>query len=142
MLFEDENTMEMGFTTSGEAAREGGFTMQDGGMTMYLSMQGMYMGLVMSFTDNQFAMDVYFMNADKPLVGITVETAEGGERTLSLDTAGKSVLAVEDAMNDQSGQAVQGLLGDLMTNGLGTLMQLPEVANLMGLFSGNTAMAG
>ena len=120
------------------------FAMEDGTVTMSFEMSGMYMGMVMSFAENQFAMDIYFLNADAPLVSVTVESAEGGERTLSMDAEGKTVLAAEELMQDMNSEAAQGLFGDIMGNGLGTLMgalseQVPEVA---GLLSGGAAMAG
>ena len=75
-----------------------------------------------------------------PLATVRVEIAAGGARTLSLDAEGRETLAVEDAMSDQTGAATQGLLGDIMMNGLGGLMgtlteQVPEVSALMAMMS-------
>ena len=147
MLFIDETNMDMAFTMTGEQNMEAGFAMENGSMSMYFSMDGMYIGLVFAGEDNQMLVDLYFMNTEKPLVSVAITIAEGGERTLSMDAEGKTVLAVEDAMSDQTGEAVQGLMGDVMGNGLGTLMgtlssEVPEIAGLMSMFSGDTAMAG
>ncbi len=138
MLFEDENTMNMAFATGGEDAMEGGFAMADGGMRAYFSMGGMYLGLNLAFAENDCALDLYFMNAEKPLATVTLEFTDGGDRTLPLDAEGLTALAVEDVMADMNGEAAQSLFGDIMGNGLGELTgalygQVPEVAALMGM---------
>lgn len=143
MLFVDGSNMDMSFTTSGEEAIQCGFTMHSDGMTMSFSMNGMYMGLVLSFLENQFAADLYFMDVNKPLIGLTVTTAQGGERTLPVDAAGKTTVPFSLPMNGDD-EAVQGLMGDIMINGLGALMgvlgeQVPELA---GMLMGGAAMAG
>ncbi len=150
MLFVDNANMDMGYQMTvkdgdEEVPMQAGFTMQDGGMSMYFSMGEMYMGLVMSFSEDGFAIDVYFMNADKPLVSLIITTIAGGDRTLPVDGEGKTVLAIEDVMGGNS-DAVQGLAGDFMANGMGALMgtlsqQVPEIAGLMNMMSGG-AMAG
>lgn len=150
MLFVDEGNMNMGYQMTvkdgdEEVPMEAGFAMENGGMSMYFSMGEMYMGLVMSFSEDGFAIDVYFMNADKPLVSLIITTIAGGDRTLPVDGEGKTVLAIEDVMSGE-GEGVEGLAGDFMANGLGALMgtlseQVPEIAGLMSMMSG-TAMAG
>ena len=150
MLFVEEGNMDMGYQMTAkdgdeEVTMQAGFTMKDGGMTVYFSMGEMYMGLVMSFSEDGFAMDVYFMDPDKPLVSLIITTIAGGERTLPVDGEGKTVLAIEEAMSGE-GEAMQGLAGDFMANGMGALMgtlsqQVPEIAGLMGMMSGG-AMAG
>ena len=64
---------------------------------------------------------------------------------VSLDAEGKAAAAFTLPM-DGNDEAVQGLLGDIMGNGLGALMgvlgeEVPEVMSLIGAFSGD-AMAG
>lgn len=142
MYYEDANHMHMGYQ-DGEVT-EGAFTMDGSDMSMYFQMGVIYFGLDMSFSEELLSVSVYFMSDESPLLTLLVTTTKGGERTLSMDTAGKTVLAVEDIMQDQSGEAVQGLLGDFMTNGLGTLMnvlseQVPEIAAMLGMFSGMMA---
>ena len=90
--------------------------------------------------------DVFFLDEENPVLSVAISMAEGGEITLSTDAAGKTVLAVEDAMSDESGEAVQGLLGDVMANGLGELMgvameAVPEIGSLLGMFMGGADMA-
>lgn len=145
MLFVDNTNMDMGYQMTAkdgdeEVPMQAGFTMKDGGMSMYFSMGEMYIGLAMNFSGDGFAMDVYFMDADNPLVSVVVTMIEGGERTLAVDGAGKTTLAVEDVMSGQ-GEGVEGLAGDFMANGLGALMgtlseQVPEVAGLMSMMAG------
>lgn len=139
MLFVDQTHMSMNYQDG--QTTQGGFELDGTDMGLYFVMGETYFGLAISFPENQFAMDIYFVDAEKPLVSITVDTAKGGERTLSMDAEGKTVLAVEDVMNDQTGETVQGLMGDIMGNGLGSLMgvlseQVPEIAGLLSMFSG------
>ncbi|MBE5775193.1 MAG: hypothetical protein E7337_14910 [Clostridiales bacterium] len=141
MLYVDAQNMKMGYQDG--QTTEAGFEMTGSDMTMYFAMGEMYFGLAMSFAENQFGMDIYFMNEEKPLVSITVDMAAGGERTLSVDTAGKTAVALALPM-DGNDESVQGLLGDIMMNGLGGLMgtlseQVPEIASMLG---GDAAMAG
>lgn len=138
MLYVDQTHMMMGYQDGQVTA--GSFAMDGTDMSMSFTMSDMYFGLAMSFPENQFALDFYCQNTEKPLISVTVTFGEGGERTLSMDDAGKTVLAVEDVMNDQSGEAVQGIFGDIMTNGAGPLLgvlaeQVPEVAGLMSMFN-------
>ncbi len=148
MLFKDQQNMTMGYQmTEGEQITEAGFAMEGSDMSMFFSMGGMYIGLDMSIEDDHFAMGLYFMNPDAPLLTVDVTTAKGGERTLAVDAAGKTALAVEDVMGDQTGQVSQGLMMDIQTNGLGALMgvamqQIPELASLMAALSGGQATAG
>ena len=142
MYYEDANHMHMGYQ-DGEVT-EGAFTMDGSDISLYFQMGVIYFGLDMSFSDELLTVSVYFMSDESPLLTLLVTTAKGGERTLSLDAAGKTVLAVEDIMKDQSGEAVQGLLGDFLSNGLGTVMnvlseQVPDIAAMLGLFSGMMA---
>jgi hypothetical protein len=81
--------------------------------------------------------DVFFMNDKAPLMTVAVEITDGGDRTLPVDNAGKTVLAVEDIMQNANSEAAQGLYGDIQANGLGALMgtvmqQVPELGSLMG----------
>ena len=145
MLFLGQQDMLMNCQTFGEGAMNMTFEMHGSDMRMDFSMEEMYFGLGLSFPENEFDLDIYYMNPDAPLLCVQVKMDEAGERTLSLDADGKTVVAVEDAMSDQSGEVVQGLLGDVMGNGLGALVgvlseEAPEVMSLFGAFSG--AMAG
>ncbi|MBQ9008108.1 MAG: hypothetical protein IJ088_02090 [Clostridia bacterium] len=139
MLYVDSTHMSMGYQDG--QATAAGFTMDDTNMRMYFNMGEMYFGLALSFPKNQIAADVYFMNAEKPLISVMVSMSEGGERTLSMSDDSRTVVSVETAMTDETGEAIQGLMGDIMTNGLGTLMgvlseQVPEAASFMSMFAG------
>ena len=138
MLFVDEGNMDMAFTMTGEQDMEAGFAMEDGAMSLYLDMGGMYFGLSFAAEGDQLAIDVYFMNTEKPLASIAITVTEGGERTLPVDAAGKTALAVEEIMADGNSEAAQGLYADVQANGLGALLgvamqQVPELGSLMGM---------
>ena len=144
MLFENAQNMDMGFAmdltddeTQQTVTMTAGFAMKDTDMKMFFDMGGIYYGLNMSFNGGNMTFDVFFMNDKAPLMTVAVEIAEGGDRTLPVDSAGKTVLAVEDIMQDANSEAAQGLYGDIQANGLGALMgtvmqQVPELGSLMG----------
>lgn len=147
MLYENAQNMDMGFTmngvddeTSQTASMSAGFTLKDTDMQMYLDMNGMYIGLNISTADNDLAFDVFFMNAEKPLVSVKAEITDGGDRTLPVEAEGKTTLAAEEIMANGNSEAVQGLYGDIQANGLGALIgvamqQVPELGQLMGMAS-------
>lgn len=108
----------------------------EGAVRADITVSGMYLGFDFIAEAGQITCKLYFLS-DAPLVCVDVTIAEGGERTLPVDAEGKTVLTVEDAMNDESGELVQGLLMDIMGNGIGALteiamQQVPELANMMG----------
>ena len=145
MLYENARTMSMGFSmemtddeTSKTATMTAGFSMDGQNMQMFYDMGGMYVGLNISFPEGGMAFDVFFMNPDKPLLSVIVEITDDGERTLPVDAAGKTTLAVEEIMANANSEAAQGLLGDIMGNGIGALKdvatrQVPELGSLMGM---------
>ena len=144
MLYENARNMDMGFAmdlTDDEkqetVTMTAGFAMKDTDMKMFFDMGGIYYGLNMSFNGGNMTFDVFFMNDKAPLMTVAVEIAEGGDRTLPVDNAGKTVLAVEEIMQDANSEAAQGLYGDIQANGLGALLgtvmqQAPELGSLMG----------
>ena len=144
MLYEDAKNMDMGFAmditddeTGESVLMTAGFAMKDTDMKMYFDMGGIYYGLNMSLNDGNMTFDVFFMNDKAPLMTVTVEITEGGDRTLPVDAEGKTALALEDVMQDANSEAAQGLYGDIQTNGLGALLgivmqQVPELGSLMG----------
>ena len=144
MLYEGAKNMDMGFAmdiadeeTQETVTMTAGFAMKDTDMKMFFDMGGIYYGLNMSFNGGNMTFDVFFMNDKAPLMTVAVEIAEGGDRTLPVDNAGKTVLAVEEIMQDANSEAAQGLYGDIQANGLGALMgvvmqQVPELGSLMG----------
>ncbi len=144
MLYENAQNMDMGYVmnitddeTGESVIMTAGFAMKDTDMKMSFAMDGIYYGLNMSFNDGNMTFDVFFMNDEAPLMTITVEITEGGDRTLPVDNAGKTVLAVEEIMQNANSEAAQGLYGDIQANGLGALLgavmqQVPELGSLMG----------
>ena len=144
MLYEGAKNMDMGFAmdiadeeTQETVTMTAGFAMKDTDMKMFFELGDIYYGLNMSFNGGNMTFDVFFMNDKAPLMTVAVEIAEGGDRTLPVDNAGKTVLAVEEIMQDANSEAAQGLYGDIQANGLGALMgvvmqQVPELGSLMG----------
>ena len=144
MLYEGAKNMDMGFAMdiADEENQEtvtmtAGFEMKDTDMKMFFELGDMYYGLNMSFKDGNMTFDVFFMNAEAPLMTIVVEVTDGGDRTLPVDASGKTAMAVEEIMQDANSEAAQGLYGDIQANGLGALMgvvmqQVPELGSLMG----------
>lgn len=115
-----------------------GFEYAEGAVRADFTMQEMYFGFDFITENGQTTCKLFFMDSDAPILTVEVATAEGGERTLAVDAEGKTTLAVEDAMNDQTGEAAQGLIADIQANGLGALMgaamqAVPELGSLMGM---------
>lgn len=146
MMFLGEANMTMHCHMGGEEApMDMGFAMEGSDMSMYFAMGDLYYGLNLSFPENEFDMDFFFMDPQAAVLSVKVTMDDAGERSLSLDAAGKTEVTVEMPM-DGNDEAVQGLLGDVMSNGVGALIavlgeEVPEVMSLMGAFSGG-AMAG
>lgn len=145
MLYLDEQNMDMGFSmemtdeeTSETATMSAGFAMQGTDMQMYFDMAGMYIGLNMSFPGSDMVFEVFFMDAENPLLTVNVEITDDGDRTLPVDAAGKTTLAVEEIMANGNSEAAQGLYADVQNNGLGALIgaamqAVPELGSLMGM---------
>ena len=116
-----------------------GFEYSDAGFNADFTLGEMYFGLSLLIEQDGATtvnLNLYVMSYEAPLATVKIDITSGGERTLSLDAEGKTVLAVEDIMSDQTGTASQGLLGDIMMNGMGGLMgtlteQVPEISDLM-----------
>lgn len=110
----------------------------EGAMRMDFTMSDMYFGFDFNTEAGKTTCGLYFMTSDAPLLKVEVTTAEGGERTLPVDDAGKTTLALEEIMADANSEAAQGLYADVQANGLGKLMDvamqaLPELGSLMGM---------
>ena len=86
--------------------------------------------------------DIFVLDTEKPLFSEHGEIVQGGELTLSVDAEGKTAVAIEDLMGEDSQEAIQSLSGDLMGNGLGGIISaaldaMPEeVSALAGLLMG------
>lgn len=117
-------------------------------MSLNVTANGTYIGLALGVEQSEavaFYVDLYFMDAEKPLLSTTITLMNGAELTVSFEEEGKTVLAVEQLMQDSDGKALSDLLSDLTSNGLGTLLAnamqaMPqEVGALMTLFMGGGA---
>lgn len=86
--------------------------------------------------------ELYFMNTDAPLLTSNLTIVPGGELTLSFDPEGKTVLPIEQLMADEEGEAANGLMIDVMSNGLNSVLAkaaeaMPEeVTALINLING------
>ena len=108
------------------------------------SFQNLFMGIDAQLAGlSNVTVALYFMNPTAPIATISLVTVPGAESTLALDSEGKTIVTIEDLMNDESGAAVQGLMTDLTTYGLMGLLSkaasiMPEdVSVLMSLLSGS-----
>ena len=124
----------------------GSFDGQDVKLGLDVNAMGVYVGLVATGSLNEAGLHIeeqmYFMTDEKPLLTSVTDVAQGGERTLPFDTEGKTVLTIEELMNDKEGTLAQGLLMDAMSNGLASLIAkassvMPdEVTGLVNLVMG------
>lgn len=119
-------------------------TLNESGLSLDVdaTIQGLYIGdeAVITFTEQGIHEEeaLYFMNEESPLLTDVTDIVFGtGEVTMDFDAEGKIVLPVEQLMTDEEGQLSGGLLMDVMSNGLSSLIgnassAMPEeVANLM-----------
>ena len=123
------------------------YAAEDSGMHFRVDYQmaELYYGVDIDLTMGEVIVanaDIYFMDAEKPLATDTITIAMDGERALPLDGAGKKVITLEDLMSEDGADAVNGLMGDIMMNGLGNLVAsasqaLPEAGELINLIMGN-----
>ena len=112
----------------------------DGIFISYISEQEYYALSIRLEDDSTVRMEAYITDTEKPLAVLTVTSSEGGERTLSLDPEGKTLVKPEDLTGGQSAESSAGLTQEIMTN-LGTLMMkaagaVPEFGSLMTMLSG------
>ena len=107
---------------------------------------GMYFGdftnVYMNEESIQVEEELYVMNTDAPLLTANLTVVPGGELTLSFDEEGKTVLPIEQLMADEEGEAANGLLMDVMSNGLNSVLAkaaeaMPEeVTELINMING------
>ena len=108
--------------------------------------QGMYLGATVSVAMDEaisVSADLYFMDPEKALANETTVITMGGKRTATVSTENKTVIYMEDLMNQEDGTAIQTLMMDVMSNGLNGLITraaevMPEeIAALTTLFMGS-----
>ena len=84
--------------------------------------------------NNTLALNVYVIAKEKPMATLTISEEKAGVRTLSMDPEGKTVLSVNDLQGENAATALEGLQTDLQM-GIMQLMAVPEVANVMAVYS-------
>lgn len=104
--------------------------MLENGLTgdIAISAEGMDIEIVLTaaMNENGVTVDeaVYFNGAETPIEVCTIDFAMGGERTKKAVDGEKAELAVESFMDEATaGEAFGNLLGDLMMNGLGGVLE-------------------
>ncbi len=116
--------------------------------SLKISFQGLFIGIEAQMAGlSDISVALYFMNPMAPVATVKVAVTPGAENTLALDSEGKTVVTLEQLMNDETGEVSGGLMMDVMYYGLsgvmGKAMQiLPEdVSALMDLLSGSGSEA-
>lgn len=119
------------------------FEMTDYNVRIGFSVLGLEAAVNVTLHDNGFVADLFFLNPDEAIMSLSVETAPGGERGVSMEVGERKVLGVDEIMQDPSGEVVSGLLMDMMTNGLGSVMTVvyEQVPSFAAMLSSNTAAA-
>lgn len=135
MHFRDQADMEMRWWDHNHGM-ESGMVLKGSALSLDFSTEAIFVMLNCAYDDGdpaEFRCDLY-LNTENPLLGATVNIASGGARTLPMEAP--NALAVEDLMSGSS-DAASGFYGDIMMNGLGTVMAalseaVPEMAALLG----------
>ena len=149
MLFVDQTHMNVQYWDH-ENNINAGFSITGSEIRCEFSMEGMYMAFDLTIQEGEPAVymaDIYFMNSETPILSATVSVSQSGERTLQGTVDGAlPTVAFEELMSGQ-GEASQGLMTDLMTNGLGALMtalneEVPGFSELMSMFTGAASGSG
>lgn len=108
--------------------------------------QGMYFGATVTVAMDEViavSADLYFMDTEKALANETAVITMGGKRTATVSNENKTVIYMEDLMNQEDGTAIQTLMMDVMSNGLNGLLTraaevMPEeIGALTTLFMGS-----
>ena len=112
-----------------------GMNVSEAGVLLSFEQGGQYFAFSFSMGENNaMSLDVFAGVKERPLLTLKISMEQGGERTLSMDPEGKTLLSVADLQGEQGQEALSGLQQDLMMN-LGQLMSIPEVANVMAAYS-------
>ena len=81
------------------------------------------------------------MDPQNPLIRNVITVSMNGERTLKMDTEGKTILTLEEILEGGM-EALSGLISDIMTNGLSNLVitatkAMPEAGGLISALMGS-----
>ena len=139
MLYDNGSTA-MTFNGNEEPNMEMMFAYSDGTMNVSCSVEDMYLGFNFQNEGNRNFCELFFMDKENPLLTVAVTVNEDAERTLAMDTEGKTVLSAEELMTGSD--AAGGFMGDVMTNGLGALIttvteEVPEAGGLFSVMGGS-----
>ena len=139
MLFDEGSTV-MTFNGNEEPEMEMMFAYSGDSMNASCTVAGMYLGYNFQNEGDRNRCELFFMNKEKPLLTVTVTADEDAERTLVVGTEGRTVLSAEELMSGSD--AAGGFMGDVMMNGLGTLLtvvteEVPEAGALLSVFEGS-----
>ena len=105
------------------------------GINIQFEQGGQYFALsLVPGENNTLALNVYVIAKEKPMATLTISEEKAGVRTLSMDPEGKTVLSVNDLQGENAATALEGLQTDLQM-GIMQLMAVPEVANVMAVYS-------
>ena len=137
MLY-DEGAVVMTFHGYEEPAMEMMLAYSGNTMNASCSIGEMYTAFNFQHEENRNICELFVMDKENPFLTVTVTIDEAGERTLAMDTEGKTVLSAEELMSGSD--AAGGLVNDIMTNGLGSLIssvmeEVPEAGVLSGIFA-------
>ena len=86
-------------------------------------------------------LDLFFNDPQNPLIRNLITVSMNGERTLKMDTEGKTILTLEEILEGGM-EALSGLISDIMTNGLSNLVitatkAMPEAGGLISALMGS-----
>ena len=81
------------------------------------------------------AIETYTGNSEQPAFSWAISTSRSEGRSLAVRGEGKTEVALEDILSG-SGEALQGLLADFMSNGLGKVLptlyrEVPEISGML-----------
>ena len=122
----------------------GDYTVDESGilfLSTYVYYQEMFFGAEISLdATDDFSGEcyLYVMDQENPVMSISCYASPEGELTLSADPEGKTVVSLDELMGDAGSEVMNGLMNDVMSNGLGNLMnvvlsEVPEAAPLFGM---------
>lgn len=79
-------------------------------------------------TGEGLALDIYVMETEKPLASLKITASAEGERTLSLDPEGKTLVTLEELMSGEASEAMTGLTADIQKTLIPLMSKIVKVA--------------
>ena len=105
------------------------------GIILQFEQEGQYGAFsIVPEADNVLDLNVFIAEKEKPVATLKISDAEPAERTLSMDTEGKTVLSIADLQGADAAQALEGLQRD-MQMGIMQMMAVPEIAKVMAVYT-------